>query len=359
MKKLFIYFSLFIVHSSFAQTQDTIVLRNGQKMAVHVLFIGYFSEPQDTLVLRNQPANVTSIGYRIFYRISPDTQKMSIRFSKVMYIKYKNGSIYTIHTEPRDRDKTRVKIEPYLVVSAGTSHPWTFSGYGANTYNNNPEDGYGYSGYAYNGTDFSLSGGISIIRGWSVIGMFSYIRNQFDASGIMDETVADFYLNGNGVISINNINAIGNYYYTNYSFLAGINKDWAWHKKVGLGIGIMFGDFITRTPALHGLATGFAMDGYNITQTPASDYFNMNSEKQTNGVTELNFHMNVFVTPHIFIRAQVEFQLTGITNGGGYQIVDVNSGNTVYSGYYSGSDLNSSGFFVGLTDATVGVGYRF
>lgn len=358
MKKLLIYFLLFIFHFSLLHAQDTLVLRNGQKMAAHVLFIAYFSQPQDTSALRNQPAPVTSIGYRIFYTIPPDTHKMSVRFSKVMYIKYKNGSIYTIHTPPRDSDKTHIKIEPYLIASGGFSRPWAFSGYGASSYY--PEyDGYGYSGYASPGSGYSLSGGISIIRGWSVTGMFSYIRNPFDASGIMNETVADFYLNDNGIISIDNVDAIGNYYYNNYSILAGINKDWLWHKRVGLGIGMLFGRFITHTPALHGLATGYAMDGYNITQTPASDYFNMNSEVQNNPVTELNFHINAFITHHIFIRVLMEFQLTGLTNGGGYQIVDINSGNTVYSGSYQGSGYSSSSFFVGLTDITIGVGYRF
>jgi hypothetical protein len=338
MKKQLIYFSFLLLSPSFSFAQDTLVLRDGKKMAVQVTFV----------------------GYKIFYCIPPSDQKMAIGFSKVEYIKYKDGYIYSINTRKLNENDTipLVKLEPYLLVAAGTSNPWTFSGYGADSYYNG-YDGYGYSGYALDGSDFSFTGGVNIIRGWGVIGMFSYIRNQFDASGIMNETVNNFFINDNDIISINNVDAIGNYYYTNYSLLLGINKDWLWHKRVGFGLGLLFGKFITHTPALHGTATGFAMDGNNITQTPATDYFNMNSEVQTNSVTEMNFHINAFITHHIFIRAMLEFQLTGLANSGGYQIVDIPSGNTLYSGSYMGSSYRYSGFFVGLTDVTLGVGYRF
>jgi len=249
-------------------------------------------------------------------------------------------------------DSTKNKWISYILFSGGISRPWTFSGYGASSYYSN-SDGYGYSGYAENGSDFSLTYGLKNQRGWELTGMFSYIRNEFDASGVMNETVANF-LGGNGGVYINNVDAIGNYYYNNYSLLAGVTKSWG-NQNVNIGITLMIGDFITYTPAMHAIASG-------ETNNPDSVYFNMNSKLQSNFVAELSIHVDVSITAHFFLRLLAEYQLSGLMNGGGYQFIDMTTGNTLYSGTYASSSsfsrVNAS-LFVGLTDITFGLGYKF
>jgi hypothetical protein len=75
MKKLFIYFSLFIFSFSLCSAQDTIVLKNGSKMAVKIVSVGDF-------VVFNQP---------------PNQQDQRMDNSKIYYIKYADGSKYTIN----------------------------------------------------------------------------------------------------------------------------------------------------------------------------------------------------------------------------------------------------------------------
>lgn len=75
-----IYFSLFIFHSSLCLAQDTLVLKNGQKMGVKVI----------------------SVVDRIQYSIPPDTKQLSIGFSNVNYIKYKDGSVYHVEQAVED-----------------------------------------------------------------------------------------------------------------------------------------------------------------------------------------------------------------------------------------------------------------
>jgi hypothetical protein len=332
MKITLLYFSLFVFHSSLCVAQDTLVLKNGQKMAVKVIYVA----PD------------------IIYSIPPsDKQKLMWR-SKVSYIKYSGGSIYTINTNAND--SAWRKWKPYILVSGGLNKPWSFSGYGASSYYSN-YDGYGYSGYASNGSDFSLTGGIKNYRGWELTGSFSYIRNQLDASGYMTETIADFFLSPNNIGHLNNVNAIGSYYYNNYALLAGITKSWGRAPNVSFGISLLFGDFITYTPALYGIASGYSYNGTNS----VSDYFNMNSETQGNFIAEFGLHLDIPIEKHFFLRFLAEFQFSGLKNGGGYQYVDITSGNTIYSGTYSGgaNGFNYSSFFVGLTDLTAGVGYKF
>lgn len=243
----------------------------------------------------------------------------------------------------------------YLLLSAGFSHPWTFSGYGASSYYSS-EDGYGYSGYANDGYEISATGGMLIgKRGWELSGAVSYIRNRFDAGGVMTETISNFGL-GVNVINIYAVNAIGNYAYSNFPILAGITKNWGSKGDNGrLGISFLFGEMLTYTPAMHGVATG--LGGYQF-QNTVSYYFNMNSEVQANFIFELKLHIDVNINPHFFIRLAGAFGLSGLTNSGGYQFADMPGGKVIASGNYTGSAYQSSSFFVGLTDATIGLGYR-
>jgi hypothetical protein len=72
MKKTLLYFSIFIF--SFCKAQDTLVYKGGQKVAVKVI----------------------SVGDRVIYSMPPNGAPQSVSQSKLAYIKYKDGTRYTI-----------------------------------------------------------------------------------------------------------------------------------------------------------------------------------------------------------------------------------------------------------------------
>lgn len=329
IRLIFLILLLPFFHTSFVSAQDTIVLRNGKKMDVKV---------------------ISFAAGEITYSIPNDSNPRHIANSKINYIKYADGSRYTI-----GESDVPFRSKPYVLISAGLALPWAFSGYGADSYNSDPDEGYGYSGYAEKGYEFSATAGWQLSRsGWELTGMFSYIRNELDATGIVSETINNFHL-GQNIIYVQNISAIGNYAYSNFPIFAGFTKNWG-KATVHAGISFLFGDFITYTPALHGIVTGQGAYGYN--QNPVGYYFNMNSETQNNFIFNMGMHLDNDITKHIFIRFLLEFQLSGLQNSGGYQFADMN-GNTVSSGTYNGNSYASSSFFVGLTNLSIGLGYKF
>lgn len=320
MKKLLICFSLFVFHSSLCHAQDTIVLRDGQKMSVKIVSVNDF----------------------VIYTIPPGDKLLYFRRKKVRRIKYSDGVTYTIN------DTVRPNWKPYILVSGGASLP-TFNGYGGEQFSYNVENDYPplTSGYAKNGSIFSITGGINFSPKWEITGMFSNIRNKFDAGPIMDE--ADDL----SIHYIGSINAIGNnYYYNNYSWLLGFTKN-AEGKHVSFGFSLMVGELITTVPALH--ATGvYYMTGPAGNQTTYNSYFTMNSETQNDFSVEIGIHADVKIAQHIFLRAMADLQFSGLSEAGNYEITDVANGNMLYSGAYA-----IPGFFVSLFNTTVGLGYRF
>jgi hypothetical protein len=339
MKKLLLYSSLLVLSSSLCKAQDTLVLRNGQKMVVKII----------------------SVGNRISYSIPPDDRQMSVGLSKVRRIKYGDGTGFTNNDDHRNNNHSRedtIKLKPYIVFSGGFADPWTFSGYGASSYYSS-YDGYGYSGYAINGFVVSVMGGISLSNsGWELTGSVAYIRNEFNASGIMSETIANFGQWGNfGVYGDDEdfVNPIGTYYYTNTLIMAGVTKNWG-KRKAHFSLSFLVGDMITYMPAMKGIIQ--LSSNYTAT-TPY--YFEMNSLMQNNGIFQLGINEEYDITKKIFIRGSLEFELSGLDNHGGFQYTDMN-GNVVHSGNYNDYSTvpwGYSNFFVGLTNLTAGIGFKF
>lgn len=331
MKKKVIPVLLFLLlQISFCRAQnDTIVLRNGQKIGAKVISVSGF----------------------VIYSIPPSEKKLYFGRSKVNYIKYKDGSIYTIK-----HNKDSIKLKTYVAISGGASFP-IFQGYGGHLYNNDPEEGE-YSGFANNGTAFAITAGLKIYNGWELTGMLSYIRNSFDATGFMSETAdMDIFNIQTLGFTTSDIKAIGSYVYTNYSYLIGVTKSWK-DKLGGVGFSLMIGDFIEYEPALHGIEeTSYSFYSNGITyNTNLGDEFNMNSETKKNLVLELNIHGDINITQHIFLRALVELEFTGITNSGGYQVIDPAY---TFSGVYSGANsYYPSQYNISLANAMLGIGYK-
>ncbi len=333
MKNFFICFSFLVFYSSFLFAQDTIVLNDGERIGV----------------------KISALKDEIIYTKPPDEKLWAISYSKVNYIKYADGSMYT--SAANKKDTASKKWNPYILFSAGLNSPWTFSGYGASSYYSD-YDGYGYSGYAKGGSDYSLTAGLKNHRGWELTGMFSYIHNPFDASGVMSETVYNFMLGTGPQINVTGVESIGGYSYNNYSVAAGIAKNWK-SKDISLGFSLLFGSFITYTPAMHGIVTGST---FGNSQNTVSYYFNMDAETKSNFATEMSFHIDADFTKHLFFRLLLELQFSDLINGGGYQFTDMTTGAVIYSGHYiSNGSLGwaNTNLFVGLSDITCGLGYKF
>src|SRR5580693_1093655 len=74
-------------------------------------------------------------------------------------------------------------VKPFIMLECGGVRPWTFSGYGANSFY--PDyDGYGYSGYANPGFIVTATGGIDFGHGLEYDIRVALIHNQMDASGV-------------------------------------------------------------------------------------------------------------------------------------------------------------------------------
>jgi hypothetical protein len=254
MKGFISVFISMVFWFSICQAQDTIVLKNGKKLGVKVI----------------------SVVENIVYSIPPSDSQMLFNRSKIWYVKYEDGAISTINPKV---DRGNNIGRPYFVFSGGINIP-ILGGYGGNTYDDDIED-YGYSGYANNGSILSVTSGIKLSRIWEFTGMFSYLRNEFDAAGFMNETYNIFIWNtippGKG-IEVGNIIARGSYYYKNYSLLFGTTRD-IQNKYGEAGISLMVGYFITYVPSIIGITTPLV--------SSEKYYFNLDSESEANFILEL------------------------------------------------------------------------
>jgi hypothetical protein len=305
---------------SICWAQDTLVLRNGQKISVKVI----------------------SVNIDVVYFIPPDVKKKSIRYSKVRYIKYGDGAIYT--------NKDTVKAKPYILISGGKSIP--FSGYGRDYYNSDLGE-YIYSGYASDGFVLSLLGGLKFNSGWEISAMFSYCQNEFNATGFMNESAAIFMdnymkINGNFINSVNTT-MYGTYYYNNYSCLVGITKDWE-KGPICFGLDLMGGELISIEPYLHGIAT---LPGYN------SYYLNVNSDQKESFNLGIGVHLDVKIFHKLFVRGIFDIQYASPAHSANYQFVDMTNGNVVYSGTLSDGGYHSTKLSTGIVNASLGIGYAF
>lgn len=335
MKKLLTVILFITLQFSFCLAQDTLVLRNGQRICV----------------------NVISVTDKVNYSIPPDDKQISIGISNITYIKYKSGFIYTLNRniDTNKINNSRIKLsKPYFVISGGASVPFG-GGYNGNTYAvQDPTTGiysYNYVGYANTGSVFSAITGVNIYAGWGLEGNFSFIRNQFDASGFMSEMASLSIDNNKGgtwallFSPINNVTVYGSYYYNNYSCLFGITKDWD-SKFGGIGFSLLMGALINEVPALHGIA---------MYQNGLSYYLNVSSETQRNFAIELGIHGDINITNRFFLLGLMELQFSEINYDESYQIVDMTNGNTINSGSF----MNIPKFGLNVFNATLGVGYKF
>lgn len=333
MKKTLFCFLLFSFNFSLLQAQDTLFLRNGQKMGVKVV----------------------SVTDKVIYTVPPDDNPMYIKSSKVSYIKYKDGSIYTC----KKNDSVKI-VKPYLLVSSGLSSP--FGSYSGNSYNNqDPPEEYSYSGYASDGYTYGVTAGLNTKWGWEITAMFNEYKHPMDAAGFIQENAAIFMNgtytstpNGDGIVTVNKSSTANKYYYNNSSFLIGITKNWG-TPNVSLGISMMFGSLTSNLPDITSHVT------YQIYNYPNTDtyqgYLNTVSNQEHHFDFDMNLHINVKVWMHIFARAMFDVQFSSTNTGTGYELINYN-GNVVQQGAF-GRFNEPTNLFIGTLNLTGGVGYEF
>lgn len=339
---------LFIFHSSFSQTLDSLFYKDGFKRAVKILYV----------------------GKQITYTVPPDASQWQVSKDKINYIKYANGAIYSFDkpktiSDTKQDDSDFIKdVHPYILVSAGACTP-SLNGYGSNSYiivddatgNVTLND----AGYAQNGHVFSLTAGVVLYHGWEMSVMFNTIQNGLDVSGFMNYTAAMVIGTRNPQSSagsptfmpISNVNASGTDYYNNYSILYGVSKNWE-GKELVFGISLMAGAFITNIPAMQGIATYNTYDQYDRIISSTNYYLNTNSSAQTNFDFELSMHLDIKLSPHFFLRGLMEFQNSSYNADGSYQLMDMNTGSIFKSGGYYGKSLD-----IAIFNFTGGLGYKF
>ncbi len=284
---------------------------------------------------------IISVGNKIQY-CPAKNDTVSIKFTKVDHIKYKDGSIYTIRT---NSDTTRGKVKPYILVSGGVCLP-SNTGYGGSSYLSESYDEGNTSGYAISGSIFSVTAGVTFPSGWEITGMFSNFRNQFNATSLMSEaSIFSVYyssnLNGTG----------GNYYYNNYTYLLGVSKSTRGN-FVKVGFSLLLGALITTIPTMHATGVYYLNWPYGG-QTVYNSNITMNSDVQADFMLDIGFHCDVNITKHVFLRGLTEIQISDLSPSGVYEAQDMSTGNIVGSGYYK-----IPGFSVLLFNATLGIGYR-
>jgi hypothetical protein len=90
MKKLFLYFSLFIFSLSLCDAQDTLSLKNSRKLAVKVY---------------------SASGDEVIYTLPPDEKQHYISQSQIYFIKYADGYRYTIQHEDINQNSNTNNVQ--------------------------------------------------------------------------------------------------------------------------------------------------------------------------------------------------------------------------------------------------------
>lgn len=101
MKKCLLCSSFFILSSSFCFAQDTLVYRTGEKVAVKIISVG---------------------GDVVMYTIPPGDQQKSVSKSALNYIRYQDGSRYSIQGAPVYNNSANEYNAPnhgWLTINAG------------------------------------------------------------------------------------------------------------------------------------------------------------------------------------------------------------------------------------------------
>jgi len=252
MKKLFFCFIITIFFVTFCKAQDTIVFKSGKRIVGKVTSVDDFVNYTD------------SLGKKKYHFVQ-----------SLDYIHYATGEIYKRPTLPK---------LPIVNLACNVGYSDLIGGYGSTF--NNPYDNE-YCGFANGNVTANLTLNLRMGRhGWSFTVMSDYIRNTFNATGLLNEY-------GDGVIYPD----AGNHTYDHFAVLGGFTKTWYYSsKKVYFGMRLMLGEFYFNFPKLNG--TGMAESQNTITKqdTLAACNWNINHQVITEGVFQFGITIGQYLT---------------------------------------------------------------
>lgn len=215
-KHIFCISIIFSCSFSFCKGQDTIVFVDGGKIAAKVLSVE---------------------AKKVYFINSAGKYRSAAYASLINYIHSSNGEINTIdHSKTLNSDTAKLPVVN-LAFNIGYSN--LIGGYGSTF--NYPYDNE-YCGFANGNVTTNLTLNLRMGRtGWSFTFISDYIRNTFNATGLLNEYGYGF------------INNAGNHTYNHFAFLAGLTKTWYTPSKEGyFGIRFMAGEFYFNFPKLDG-----------------------------------------------------------------------------------------------------------
>jgi hypothetical protein len=331
MKKLpLLYLSLFILSFSLCQAQDTLVFIKGGRQVVKISYVGY-------------------AGEKIIYSIPPSDNEMYVSRDKVWYIKYANGSIYTIKQVVNAEDTAKLPIVN-LAFNAGGSSP--LGGYGSSF--NNPYDNE-WAGFARGGITANLTLNFRLGReGASFTFMCDLIHHPFDVAELLNENPylmnekTGYFLNA-PVFHYNGLAA-----YNHYAFLGGFTKTWYnSSKRTYVGLRFLAGAFFFNFPKLSGTCITQVTNSSN--QTINYDYnWNTNNQINSEGVMQFGLVFGEYLTKHWNLFESVDF-LLGMEGSRFFiagQVTDSN-GNSIADFYPNFSS------YLAMFNYTAGIAYTF
>ena len=145
-------------------------------------------------------------------------------------------------------------------------------GYGSTF--NNPHDNE-YCGFANGNVTTNLTLNLRLgRRGWSFTFMGDYIRNTFNATGLLNEYPGSSFTYQGNTFTILNYNDAGNHAYNHFVFLAGFTKTWYYSsRKNYIGIRFLAGKFCFNFPELSGTCVA-QVDYKNLPYTAFNWSFN-------------------------------------------------------------------------------------
>jgi hypothetical protein len=161
-----------------------------------------------------------------------------------------------LSTDSLQKPEKGRKIHLFLELGGGTNSP--VGVFGSNNWlipASSPEEAT-FVGFASSGYMYDMKIGMKLNNGWGILFDYDYYHNRFDATGYLNENIANFDVIYEPSHYIYNPIAIGSYSYNQSSFFGGITYEKPVIKEsiFSLGFQFLIGGFYANIPAVKGVA---------------------------------------------------------------------------------------------------------
>lgn len=229
-----------------------------------------------------------------------------------------------------------------LAFNAGYSD--LIGGYGSTF--NNPYDNE-YCGFANGNITTNVTLNLRLgKRGWSFTFMGDYIRNTFNATGLLNEY-------GDGVTYLD----AGNHAYNHFAFLGGFTKTWYFtSKKQYIGLRLMAGEFYFNFPKLNGTCMAQLWNPATSQISYALLNWNINHQIITENIFQVGLTVGQYLSRswNLFESCDLLF---GTEEDIGGPPVYITSNSTSY--IVTGGDSPNPAPYLAMFNITAGLAYTF